>query len=79
MTCREAVLIMTVLGLVGVVHTNAYSDEKLAEAEKNEVLVKHYAGLVAGCMNGDNLVWTDPHSKMDMLAECRIHEAGIIK
>ena len=79
MTCREAILIMTVLGLVGVVHTNAYSDEKLEEAMRQEALLRDYSGLVAGCMDGQMLIWQDPHTKHDMRAKCEVVEVGRIK
>ena len=34
------------------------------------------AELLAGCMNGHSIVWTDPHTKMEMAAKCRVVELG---
>lgn len=50
--------------------------DRAQEIRLFEERAKHYAAVVAGCMNGEVIVWTDPHTKMDMAAKCRVAEIG---
>ena len=38
-----------------------------------ERIAAHYAGTVAGCLSGGNIVWIDPHTGAEMGTFCETH------
>ena len=74
---REAMLMVIFLSALAFVHTWAYEDERLMEKMALEVKVDYYSGLVAQCLEGrSDIIWTDPHTQVEMATQCRTVTMG---
>jgi len=69
----EYVWMVLALALMVFVQTRDYQEAKVIEkmrAEADHKVARHYASLVAACMNGDAIAWQDPQTQRQMMSFC---------
>ena len=81
--------VTAVVMLVITAHTMTYhaevamaqeqADAMQERAKQSTALASHFSELVAACMNGSRIVWTDPHDKADYAAICEVVRLGRIR